>query len=110
MGLHAKIHQKDSEVSISLTGEFHAPEYDQLAEIVKHFRSRGCRQFVLDVRGVTRMNAATEATLRRLVKEPKSRGSRNLPSAPSASGRITPQSGRRRTAGILFSEMEVTEF
>jgi hypothetical protein len=112
VGLHAQIHQKDSEVSIALTGEFQAPEYDQLAAIVKHFRNRGCRHFVLDLRGIARMNSATEASLRRLVEEPRTLASqeRQNISAPSAFRRITPQSGRRRAAGGLFSELEVTEF
>jgi anti-anti-sigma regulatory factor len=75
MGLHALIHQREHEVSIALAGEFRDPEYDQLAAIVKHFRNRGCRQFVLDLRGVARMNAATEASLRRLVERTPSRAS-----------------------------------
>lgn len=69
MGLHAQIHQRDNEVSIALTGEFRSPEYDQLAAIVRHFRNRGCRQFVLDVRGIARMNEATEESLRRIVED-----------------------------------------
>ena len=75
MGLHAQIHQKEHEVRIALTGEFRDPEYDQLAAIVKHFKSRGCRHFVLDVQGLAQMNAATEASLRRLVEHTPSRAS-----------------------------------
>ncbi len=81
MGLHAQIHQQENEVSIALTGEIHAPEYDQLAEIVKHFRNRGCRHFVLDLRGLVRMNAATKASLRRLVEGPRFRSGQNNSSA-----------------------------
>ncbi len=81
MGLHAQIHQTENEVSIALTGEIHAPEYDQLAEIVKHFRNRGCRYFVLDLRGIARMNAATEASLRRLVEGPRPRSNQKNSSA-----------------------------
>jgi hypothetical protein len=77
MGLHAQIHQKENEVSIALTGEFRAPEYDQLAAIVRHFKDRGCQQFILDLNGIASLNAATEASLRRLVggtsKRPTSR-------------------------------------
>ena len=74
MGLHAQIHQTEQEVSIALSGEFRAPEYHQLAAIVKHYRNRGCRQFVLDLRGIARMNATVEAALRKLVEFPPLRG------------------------------------
>ena len=60
MGLHAQIHQNDQEVSIALSGEVHSPEYDQLVEIVKHFRNRGCHEFVLDLKGIARLNKTTE--------------------------------------------------
>ena len=73
MGLHAQIHQTDHEVSIALSGEVHSPEYNQLVEIVEHFRNRGCHEFVLDLKGVARLNETTEASLRRLVEAPRAR-------------------------------------
>jgi anti-anti-sigma regulatory factor len=110
MGLHAKIHQRDHEVSIALSGEFNDTEYLQLAEIIKHFRNRGCQALSLDLKGIVDMSAAERAYVRKLLGQRDQSDKSTIISAPSASVRIPPQSGRRRAAGLLFSDIEVTDF
>jgi hypothetical protein len=66
VGLHADIHQAHSEVTISLDGEFRKGEFDQLREILSHFRRRGCRTFVLDFTRAAPLGPALQRTLRDL--------------------------------------------
>jgi hypothetical protein len=72
MGLHANIHQFGREVSISLQGNFRAPEATQLQAILVHFHSRGCRSFVLDLSGMAPLNAKAQASLQKLIGQPQS--------------------------------------
>ena len=52
---------------LMLAGEFRAPELEQLAAILVHYRGRGCRTFVLDLRRAHPLTADAVTSLRRLM-------------------------------------------
>lgn len=78
MGLHAHIRQANQAVSIALCGEFRDPELTQLEAILSHFRNRGCRKFLLDLRRVAPISPAAATTLRHLIGQPDLPSQRRL--------------------------------
>jgi hypothetical protein len=67
MGMHARIHQFGPEVSIALEGNLRAAEVSQLQAILVHFRSRGCRTFLLDMSRMAPLTVQAKASLRSLI-------------------------------------------
>jgi|WetSurMetagenome_2_1015567.scaffolds.fasta_scaffold460174_1 hypothetical protein len=67
MGLHAHIRQVGHEVMLTLAGEFRSPEFDQLAAILSHYQSRGCRLFVLDLSRAKPLTTDAVSKLRKLM-------------------------------------------
>jgi hypothetical protein len=67
MGLHAHIRQIGPQVMLTLAGEFRAPELDQLAAILAHYQSRGCRTFVLDLSRAQPLTKNAFSRLQRLM-------------------------------------------
>jgi hypothetical protein len=64
MGLHADIHQAHRVVTIALSGEFRKGEFDQLREILSHFRRRGCQAFILDFSHAAPLGPGVKRSLR----------------------------------------------